>query len=88
MPIGRRFDRRAYEGGWTAKDSLPALDELFAGDKAVLVLVELGEAGLGFFGVGLPGEILVERELGFAGVKAVVANVARLVSEGGGGLGG
>ena len=54
MPTGRRFDRRAYEGGWAAKDSLPALDELFAGEQAVFVLVALGEAIFGFFGVGLP----------------------------------
>ena len=68
--------------------SLPALDELFTRKKAVLVPIELGEALLRLFAVGLPGEILVERELGFAGVEAVVTNIARLVGGGGGGLGG
>jgi hypothetical protein len=34
--------------------SLPALDELFAGQKAILVLIELGEALLRLIAVGLP----------------------------------
>ena len=58
MPTGKPIERRAYEGGWTAKDSLPLLQILLTGKEAVLVPIEIGEALFGFVAVGLLGDEL------------------------------